>query len=167
MGVGSDLEGSTLPIMGLGKIGRRVAAVGRAFGMTVIAWSTNLTSENAEAAGATLVSKETLMQEADWLTLHMVLSDRSQGIVNAQDLARMKPTAWLINTARGRLVNEAALIEVLERRCIRGAALDVYEKEPLPARHPFRHLDNVLAAPHIGFVTEKTYRPFTVRRSKI
>ncbi|MDQ0469443.1 D-2-hydroxyacid dehydrogenase family protein [Labrys wisconsinensis] len=160
VGVGADLAGSTLAIMGLGAIGSRVAAVGRAFGMTVIAWSQNLTAEAAAAAGAVLVDKATLLREADWLTIHLVLSERSRGIVGAGDLALMKPSAWLINTSRGPLVDEAALVDALERRAIAGAALDVFDREPLPPAHPFRRLANVLATPHVGFVTRRTYALF-------
>ncbi|MFP1868798.1 D-2-hydroxyacid dehydrogenase family protein [Lonsdalea quercina] len=158
--VGADLAGSTLGILGLGKIGARVAAIGRAFDMNVIAWSQNLTPETAQAAGATWVDKKTLLRESDWLSLHLVLSDRTRGIVDAADLALMKPTAWLINTSRGPLVDEAALIDALSRRTLAGAALDVFATEPLPAAHPFRTLDNVIATPHIGFVTRDTYRVF-------
>lgn len=160
VGVGADLEGSTLGLLGLGKTGARVAAIGRAFGMRVLAWSQNLTPEAAEAAGATLVDKTTLLRAADWLSIHLVLSARTQGIVGAPELALMKPHAWLVNTSRGPLVDETALIHALTRRAIAGAALDVFDTEPLPAGHPFRTLDNVLATPHIGFVTRGTYKVF-------
>lgn len=160
MDVGADLAGSTLGILGLGKIGARVAAIGRAFDMNVIAWSQHLTPEAAQAAGATWVDKKTLLRESDWLSLHLVLSDRTRNIVDASDLALMKSTAWLINTSRGPLVDEAALIDALSRRTLAGAALDVFATEPLPTTHPFRSLDNVIATPHIGFVTRDTYRVF-------
>ncbi|MBS1081248.1 D-2-hydroxyacid dehydrogenase family protein [Gluconobacter kondonii] len=160
VGVGADLEGTTLGVMGLGKIGARVAAIGRAFGMKVIAWSENLTAETAQAAGATLVDKATLLREADWLTLHLVLSERSRGIIGAEELRLMKPTAWLVNTSRGPLVDETALIDALTRRIIAGAALDVYDVEPLPPEHKLRHLDNVVATSHVGFVTKGTYKVF-------
>lgn len=160
VGVGADLEGSTLGLLGLGKIGSRVAAIGRAFGMNVLAWSQNLTPETAQTAGVTPVDKATLLREADWLSLHLVLSDRTRGIIGASDLALMKPTAWLINTARGPLVDEDALIDALSQRTIAGAALDVFSTEPLPDDHPFRTLNNVIATPHIGFVTHHTYRVF-------
>ena len=160
VGVGADLEGSTLGVMGLGKIGAKMAAVGRAFGMRVIAWSQNLTAEAAEAAGATLVDKATLLGEADFLTVHLVLSGRTRGIVGAQDLALMKRSAWLVNTSRGPLVDEPALIDALTRRSIAGAALDVFDTEPLPNGHPLRTLDNVVATPHVGFVTTRTYAIF-------
>ncbi|MFP1769208.1 D-2-hydroxyacid dehydrogenase family protein [Lonsdalea quercina] len=160
VGIGADLESSTLGILGLGKIGARVAAIGRAFGMNVMAWSQNLTPEAAQAAGVTWVDKATLLRESDWLSLHLVLSERTRGIIGASDLALMKPTAWLINTSRGPLVDEAALIEALSQQTLAGAALDVFSSEPLPDNHPFRTLNNVIATPHIGFVTHHTYRVF-------
>ncbi|MFP1728137.1 D-2-hydroxyacid dehydrogenase family protein [Lonsdalea quercina] len=160
VGIGADLEGSTLGILGLGKIGARVAAIGRAFGMNVMAWSQNLTPEAAQAAGVTWVDKATLLRESDWLSLHLVLSERTRGIIGASDLVLMKPTAWLINTSRGPLVDEAALIEALSQQTLAGAALDVFSSEPLPDNHPFRTLNNVIATPHIGFVTHHTYRVF-------
>ena len=160
VGVGSDLKGSTLGIMGLGKIGQAIARVGHAFEMNVIAWSQNLTAETAAAANVRLVDKPTLLRESDYLTLHLVLSHRSRGIVGAGDLAQMKPTAWLVNTSRGPLVDEAALVDALERRVIAGAALDVFDTEPLPPDHKLRSLQNVVASCHIGFVTTKTYEIF-------
>lgn len=160
VGVAADLEGATLGIMGLGKIGARVAAVGRAFGMRVLAWSENLTAEAAQAAGATLVDKATLLRESDWLTLHLVLSERSRGIIGALELQQMKSTAWLVNTSRGPLVDETALIHALTHRIIAGAALDVYDTEPLPPDHPLRHLETVVGTPHVGFVTKGTYEVF-------
>ncbi len=160
VGVGGDLKGSTLGIMGLGKIGRAMARVAVAFEMEVIAWSQNLTAEVAQQAGARLVDKATLLQVSDYLTLHLVLSQRSRGILGAADLAQMKPTAWLVNTSRGPLVDEAALVDVLERRAIAGAALDVFDVEPLPSGHKLRTLPNVVASPHIGFVTTRTYAIF-------
>jgi len=158
--IGVDLKGKTLALLGLGNIGQKLAAIGKAFDMHVIAWSANLTAEKAAEFGVKYVSKETLFKEADFLTVLLVLSARSRHIVDLADLQLMKPTAYLINTSRGPLVNETALIEVLVNRQIGGAALDVFETEPLPADHPFRKLDNVLATPHIGFVTENTYRVF-------
>ena len=160
VGVGRDLKGSTLGIMGLGNIGRAIARVGAAFEMNVIAWSQNLTAETAEAAGARLVDKQTLMRESDTLSVHLVLSKRSRGIIGAADLALMKPSAWLVNTSRGPLIDEAALVDALERRAIGGAALDVFDVEPLPPDHKFRTLDNVVASPHVGFVTTRTYATF-------
>lgn len=158
--IGVDLKGKTLALLGLGNIGQKLAAIGKAFDMHVIAWSENLTEEKASSYGVKYVSKETLFKEADFLAVLLVLSARSRHIVDLEDLQRMKSTAYLINTSRGPLVNEAALIEVLEKKQIGGAALDVFETEPLPADHPFRKLDNVLATPHIGFVTENTYKVF-------
>lgn len=158
--VGVDLQGKTLGIVGLGRIGTKLAVYAKAFGMKVIAWSENLTEERAHRAGAELVSKEYLFRNADFVTLHLVLSDRSRGIVGEAELALMKPTAFLINTSRGPLVDEAALSSILQEKRIAGAALDVYDTEPLPADHPLRNLPNVLAAPHIGYVTEQTYRVF-------
>jgi len=158
--VGVDLKGKTLGIVGLGNIGSEIAKVALAFGMTVIAWSQNLTAEAAQEAGATRVEKEELFRRADIVTLHLILSHRSRGIVGAAELALMKPTSWLINSSRGPLIDEAALIETLTQKRIAGAALDVYDEEPLPAGHPFRRLDNLLATPHVGYVTEDTYRIF-------
>jgi D-3-phosphoglycerate dehydrogenase len=158
--VGTALYGQTLSILGLGRLGSRMASIGRAFGMAVLAWSQNLTAERAEAAGATLVAKDELFARADVLTIHLVLGERSRGLVGAAELQRMKPSAVLINTSRGPIVDEAALIAALERLDIRGAGLDVYAREPLPADHPLRRLDNVVLTPHLGYVTEGTYRMF-------
>jgi phosphoglycerate dehydrogenase-like enzyme len=160
IGLGSDLYGKTLGILGLGSIGKWIARYGQAFGMRVIAWSENLTAERAAESGVTYVSKQALFEQADVLSVHLVLSDRSRGMVDAQALSWMKPTAYLINTARGPIIDEVALINALQHRRIAGAALDVYEPEPLPADHPFRRMDNVLATPHIGYVTENNYRTF-------
>jgi phosphoglycerate dehydrogenase-like enzyme len=160
MGLGSDLHGKTLGILGLGSIGKWIARYGLAFGMKVIAWSENLTAQAAAESGVTYVSKQELFQQADVLSVHLVLSERSRGLVDAQALGWMKPTAYLINSSRGPIVDETALIETLEQRRIAGAALDVFAIEPLPAEHPFRHLDNVLATPHIGYVTENNYQTF-------
>ena len=158
--VGANLRGKCLGVIGLGNIGKEVARIALAFGMTVIAWSQNLTKEIASAAGATLVDKDALFRQADIVTIHLILSRRTVGLVGAAELALMKPTARLINTSRGPIVDEAALIEALQARRIAGAALDVFDAEPLPADHPFRRLDNVLATPHIGYVTEELYRTF-------
>lgn len=160
VGIGSDLHGKTLGVLGLGSIGKWVARYGQAFGMQVIAWSQNLTPEAAAEAGATWVSKQELFERSDVLSVNLVLSDRSRGLVDAESLNRMKPTAYLVNSSRGPIVDEAALIDLLRRGGIAGAALDVYDKEPLPADHPFRTLNNVLATPHIGYVTENNYRTF-------
>jgi len=158
--VGANLRGKCLGVIGLGNIGKEVARIALAFGMTVIAWSQNLTKEIASAAGATLVDKDALFRQADIVTIHLILSRRTVGLVGAAELALMKPTARLINTSRGPIVDQAALIEALQARRIAGAALDVFDTEPLPADHPFRKLDNVLATPHIGYVTEELYRAF-------
>ncbi|MBH3404874.1 D-2-hydroxyacid dehydrogenase family protein [Pseudomonas glycinae] len=159
-GLGNDLHGKTLGILGLGSIGQRVAQFGQVFGMRVIAWSENLTAERAEQAGVTYVSKQQLFEQADVLSVHLVLSDRSRGLVDAQALDWMKPTALLVNTARGPIVDEAALIKALQKQRIGGAALDVFDQEPLPALHPFRTLDNVLATPHVGYVSRQNYELF-------
>src|ERR1700719_4579870 len=158
--VGTDLRGKTLGILGLGRIGSQVARIGSAFGMNVVAWSQNLTSEPAKAAGATLVSKDRLFEQADILTIHLVLSGRTCGLVGSSELQRMKPTARLINASRGPVVDEQALIGVLKNRQIAGAAVDVFDIEPLPPSHPFRTLDNVLATPHIGYVSHGLYKTF-------
>jgi phosphoglycerate dehydrogenase-like enzyme len=158
--VGTDLAGSTLGIVGLGRIGVAVARIARAFGMTTLAWSQNLTAERAEAAGVRLVDKATLFREADIVTLHLVLGERTRGIVGVQELALMKRDALLVNSSRGPLVVEDALIDALRRDTIGGAALDTYDVEPLPENHPFRTLPNVLATPHVGFVTKNTYAVF-------
>ncbi|MFL5324441.1 MAG: D-2-hydroxyacid dehydrogenase family protein [Microvirga sp.] len=158
--VGTALHGQTLSILGLGRLGSRMASIGRAFGMEVLAWSQNLTAERAEAAGATLVAKDELFARADVLTIHLVLGERSRGLVGAAELGRMKKSAVLVNTSRGPIVDEAALIAALGTRDIRGAGLDVYDREPLPADHPLRPLGNVVLTPHLGYVTEGTYRMF-------
>ncbi|WP_282342348.1 D-2-hydroxyacid dehydrogenase family protein [Pseudomonas sp. PS02288] len=160
VGLGRDLYGKTLGILGLGAIGQRIAGYGQAFGMRVIAWSENLTAERAAALGVEYVDKRTLFEQADVLTVHLVLGPRSRGLVDAQALGWMKPTAYLVNTARGPIVDEAALIAALQEKRLAGAALDVFDEEPLPADHPFRHLDNVLATPHVGYVSEANYRVF-------
>lgn len=159
-GLGGDLHGKTLGILGLGSIGQRVAQFGQVFGMRVIAWSENLTAERAQQSGVTYVSKQQLFEQADVLSVHLVLSDRSRGLVNAQALAWMKSTALLVNTARGPIVDEAALIKALQKQQLGGAALDVFDQEPLPALHPFRTLDNVLATPHVGYVSRQNYQQF-------
>jgi len=158
--VGEDLAGSTLGVLGLGSIGTRVATVAQAFGMNVIAWSQNLTDEKAAAGGAKLVSKEELFRQADVLSIHLVLSERTRHLVGAAELALMKPSARLVNTSRGPIVVEAALIDALNSRKIAGAALDVYDIEPLPADHPFRKLGRLLATPHIGYVSRGLYERF-------
>jgi phosphoglycerate dehydrogenase-like enzyme len=159
-GLGGDLHGKTLGILGLGNIGKRVAQFGQVFGMPVIAWSEHLTPERAAEAGVTYVSKQQLFQQADVLSVHLVLSERSRGLVDAQALGWMKPEALLVNTARGPIVDEAALIDALQNGRLGGAALDVFAEEPLPADHPFRRLANVLATPHVGYVSRQNYQQF-------
>jgi phosphoglycerate dehydrogenase-like enzyme len=156
--IGPSLRGSTLGVVGLGKIGIPVARIGQAFGMRVIAWSPNLTAERALPHDVRAVAKEELFGEADIITVHMPLSDRSRGLVGKPEFARMKPTAYLINTSRGPIVDEQALVTALRERRIAGAGLDVYDVEPLPARHPLRSLPNTVVLPHIGYVTLDRYR---------
>jgi phosphoglycerate dehydrogenase-like enzyme len=158
--IGIELRGKTLGVLGLGNIGSAVARIGLAFGMRVTAWSQNLTEEKAAALGAEYADKERLFAEADILTIHLILSKRTRGLVNAALLGSMKPTARLINTSRGPIVDEAALIDALRNERIGGAALDVFDREPLPLDHPFRALPNVLATPHIGYVSKEMYRTF-------
>jgi phosphoglycerate dehydrogenase-like enzyme len=158
--VGQDLEGTTLGVVGLGNVGGQVARIGLAFGMKIIAWSQNMTPEIAEAAGARLVSKDELFRQADIVTIHLILSGRTRGIVGAAELGLMKPTSRLINTSRGPIVDEASLIKALRSHAIAGAAIDVFDQEPLPLEHPFRSMDNVLTTPHVGYVTEGLYRMF-------
>jgi phosphoglycerate dehydrogenase-like enzyme len=157
---GVGLEGKTLGVIGLGRLGSRVARVGTALGMRVIAWSRNLTDETAAAAGATRVEKETLLREADVVTLHLVLSERSRGTLGAAELALMKPTALLVNTSRGPLVDGDALVAALRDGRIAGAGLDVYEVEPLPPGHPILSAPNTVLTPHLGYVTEENYRAY-------
>ncbi len=157
VGLGHTLAGKILGVVGLGKLGRRVGEIGRVFGMETIAWSQNLTPEKAAEAGARHVSKEELFGSADVITLHVVLSARTRGLVGAAEFAVMKPSAYLINTSRGPVVDETALIDALRNRRIAGAAIDVYDVEPLPAEHALRKLDNTLLGPHIGYVTAENY----------
>jgi len=158
--VGEDLSGRTLGVLGLGNIGGEVARIGRAFGMHVIAWSQHLTTERASQAGAVLVTKEELFRRADIVTVHLVLSGRTRGLVGKRELALMKPTGLLVNTSRGPIVRETDLIDALENNTIAGAAIDVFDQEPLNADHPFRRLPKLLATPHIGFVSRDLYRRF-------
>ena len=151
--LGPSLEGKVLGVLGLGKLGAAVAKVGVAFEMQVIAWSQNLTQERAAQHGATLVTKDELFRQSDIVTVHVQLSERTVGLVGARELALMKPTALLINTARGPIVDEPALINALCNGAIAGAGLDVFDQEPLPADHPFLHMDNTLLTPHIGYAT--------------
>jgi phosphoglycerate dehydrogenase-like enzyme len=149
-----------LGIIGLGNLGSQVAKIGMAFGMRVLAWSQNLTAEKADAVGAVLVSKEELLRQADIVSVHLVLSDRTRGLIGERELALMKPSARLVNTSRGPIVVEAALIAALEAGQIAGAAIDVYDVEPLPLDHPYRKIDNLLATPHIGYVSRSLYERF-------
>ena len=158
--LGDDLAGQTLGILGLGHIGAGVAKVGLAFGMNVIAWSQNLTPEVAAAGGARLVSKEELLRTADVVSIHLVLSARTRGMIGAAELALMKPSTRLINTSRGPLVDEPALVDALRNRRIAGAAIDVFDVEPLPDDHPYRRAPDLLATPHIGYVTRGLYERF-------
>jgi phosphoglycerate dehydrogenase-like enzyme len=158
--IGPELEGRTLGIVGLGRLGRRVATVARAFEMDVIAWSENLTAEDAEAAGARAVGKDELFASADIVTVHTRLSDRTRGLVGAREIGLMKPTAYLVNTSRGPIVDEKALLRALRRRAIAGAALDVYDKEPLRSDHPLREAPRTVLTPHLGYVVYGTYEVF-------
>jgi phosphoglycerate dehydrogenase-like enzyme len=155
--VGIEIEGKTLGIVGLGKLGAKVSGLAKAFGMNVIAWSPNLTAERCKEVGVGYASKEELFANADIITIHVVLSDRSRGLVGAADLARMKPTSYLVNTARGPIVDENALFETLKARKIAGAAVDVFSVEPLPVDHRFRQLDNLVLTPHLGYATKETF----------
>jgi phosphoglycerate dehydrogenase-like enzyme len=150
---GYNLGGKTLGLLGLGKLGGMVAAAGNAFGMNVIAWSQNLTDARAAECNARRVEKDELLREADFLSIHVVLSDRTRGILGARELGSMKPTAYIVNTSRGPIIDEDALLTALQQKKIAGAAIDVYGEEPLPADHPIRKLDNVLLTPHIGYVS--------------
>jgi phosphoglycerate dehydrogenase-like enzyme len=158
--VGHDLDGKTLGVLGLGKLGQRVAGVAKSLGMKVIGWSQNLTPEKAKESGTEYVSKEDLFRNADVISIHVVLSDRTRGLVRAKDLGLMKKTAYLINTSRGPIVEEKALIAALNSKSIAGAGLDVFDIEPLPTDHPFRKMDNVVLTPHLGYVSEENYRTF-------
>jgi phosphoglycerate dehydrogenase-like enzyme len=156
--IGVGLHGKTLGILGLGRLGTDVARIGQAFGMHVIAWSQKLTRDKTDAAGVELVDKDALFQRADIVSVHLVLGDRTRGLVGERELAMMKPTAFLINTARGPIVDEHALIYALRHSVIAGAALDVFDEEPLPVDHPLRRLENALLTPHLGYVTTENYR---------
>ena len=160
MTVGRDLEGLTLGVIGLGKLGQRVAGVAKALGMKVIAWSQNLTPDKCREAGVDYAAKEDLFRNADIITIHLVLSDRSRGLVSAKELGLMKKTSYLINTARGPIVDEKALIAALQSKSIAGVGLDVFDVEPLPLDHPFRQMDNVVITPHLGYVSEQNYRGY-------
>ena len=156
--LGFEIEGRTLGVIGLGKLGTKVSKLAQAFGMNVIAWSPNLTPEKCQEAGVTYASKEELFSTADIITIHVVLSQRSRGLVGREELALMKPTAYLVNTARGPIVDEGALLETLTQKKIAGAGIDVFSVEPLPVDHPFRKLDNMVLTPHLGYVTADSFR---------
>jgi phosphoglycerate dehydrogenase-like enzyme len=157
---GLGLNGKTLGVIGLGGLGSRVAKIGRAFEMDVIAWSQNLTAARATEVGATLVTKDDLLARSDVVSVHLVLSDRTRGLLGARELARMKPTAYLVNTSRGPIVDEAALVDAVRKGTIAGAGLDVYDEEPLRLDHPLRNLPNTVITPHLGYVTEEGYKIF-------
>ncbi len=156
--VGMGLNGKTLGVLGLGKLGSKVARVALAFDMKVIAWSQNLTEERAKECGATLVDKETLFKQSDILTIHVILGDRTRGIVGGKELALMKPSAYLVNTSRGPVVDEDALIEALQAKVIAGAAIDVYDIEPLPVHHPLRSMENTVLTGHTGYLLRETFQ---------
>ena len=158
--IGVDLHGRTIGLIGLGKIGTMMARVAGAFGMRVAAWSPHSTEERASAAGAQLMTKQTLLESSDFVSIHLVLAPSTRGLIGEADLRRMKPSAFLINTSRAPIVDQAALLRALEERWIAGAGLDVFDVEPLPHDHPFRRLPNVLATPHLGYVSEDNYRAY-------
>ncbi len=158
--IGPDLEGMTLGILGLGKLGARTAAIAKAFGMKVIAWSQNLTAERCQEVGVGHVGKDDLFRQSDFITIHNVLSARSRGTVGAKEFGLMKPSAFLINTSRGPIVDEAAMLAALRDKKIAGAGLDVFDTEPLPLDHPLRKMDNVVLTPHLGYVSEQNYKHY-------
>lgn len=159
--VGTDLHGRTLGLLGLGKIGSRMAIIAKAFGMNVIAWSQNLTKEQTDQYGVRLAnSKEELLVTSDFVSVHLVLSDRTRGLIGKQELQQMKSTAYLINTSRAAIVDQEMLIKALREKWIAGAGLDVFDEEPLPENHSYRTLNNVLATPHLGYVSEINYSTY-------
>jgi D-3-phosphoglycerate dehydrogenase len=158
--LGMDIEGKTLGLLGLGKLGARAAGVGKAFGMKCIAWSQNLTPERCKEVGVDYVSKDDLFKSSDFLSIHVQLGERNRGLVTARELGLMKKTAYLINTSRGPIVQESALLEALKSKQIAGAGLDVFDVEPLPTDHPFRKLDNVVLTPHLGYVSQQNYERY-------
>ena len=158
--IGLDLEGMTLGIVGLGKLGARTATIAKAFGMKVLAWSQNLTAERCREAGVNYASKDELFRQSDFITIHVVLSGRTRGLIGAAELALMKPSAFLVNTSRGPIIDEAALIATLRQNKIAGAGLDVFDVEPLALDHPFRKMNNVVITPHLGYVSEQNYRRY-------
>lgn len=158
--IGSDLEGKTLGVLGLGKLGARVGRIGQALGMNIIAWSQNLTPEKAQEAGVEYVAKDDLLRRSDFLSIHVQLSARTRGLIGPKELELMKPSAYIINTSRGPIIEEAALIDALRERRIAGAGLDVFDIEPLPVDHPLRALDNTVLTPHLGYVSTENYHAY-------
>ncbi|MGA8320201.1 MAG: D-2-hydroxyacid dehydrogenase family protein [Xanthobacteraceae bacterium] len=158
--IGPELEGLTLGVLGLGKLGQRTAAIAKAFGMKVIAWSQNLTPEKCAEAGVGYVAKDDLFRQSDLISIHVVLSQRSRGLVGAKEIGLMKPTAYLINTSRGPIIDEAAMLAALRDKKIAGAGLDVFDVEPLPLDHPLRKMDNVVITPHLGYVSTQNYKHY-------
>jgi len=159
-GIGTGLHGKVLGILGLGKLGTQVARVGLAFGMQVIAWSQNLTPEKAAAIGAVRVEKDILFSRSDVISIHLVLSERTRGLIGAHEIGLMKPSAYIVNTSRGPIIQEAALIKALEIGSIAGAGLDVFDQEPLPSDHPYVALPNTVLTPHVGYVTTDSFRTY-------
>jgi len=155
--IGTSLQGKTLGIAGLGNLGSRMAAVAKAFEMDVIAWSQNLTAEKCAEHGVALVSKDDLLARSDFITIHLILSDRTRGVFGAAELAKMKPTAYIVNTSRGPIIDEDALAAALRNNTIAGAGIDVFSVEPLPADHQFRNLENMIVTPHLGYVEAANY----------
>jgi len=160
VGLGRDLFGSTLGVVGLGELGTRVAGLGSAFGMNVVAWSQNLSAERAEGVGVSAVTKEELLEASDFVSIHLKLSERTHRLIDSDELALMKPTAYMINTSRGQIVDEGALVSAVRDGVIAGAAMDVFDEEPLPPDHPFRREPRIITTPHVGFVTRQTYEIF-------
>lgn len=159
--IGTDLYGKRLGLIGLGKIGSRMAVIAKAFGMEVVAWSQNLTKEQTDKCGVHLaISKEELLETSDFGSIHLVLSDRTRGLIGTNELKLMKPSAYLINTSRAAIIDEEALIDALNKNWIAGAGIDVFDMEPLPEIHPFRMLSNILATPHLGYVSERNYSTY-------
>jgi phosphoglycerate dehydrogenase-like enzyme len=158
--LGMDIEGKTLGVLGLGKLGARAAGVGKAFGMKVIAWSQNLTLERCKEVGVEYSTKEDLFRNADVVTIHLVLSDRTRGLVGANELGSMKKSAYIVNTSRGPIIDEKALLDALNKKQIAGAGLDVFDVEPLPLDHPYRKMDNVVITPHLGYVSQQNYEKY-------
>jgi phosphoglycerate dehydrogenase-like enzyme len=160
VGLGRDLRGATLGLVGLGRLGSQVARLGQAFGMEVLAWSENLDPAHAQEVGARAVSRIELFESSDFISVHLRLSDRTRGLIGADELAAMKSSAFLVNTSRGAIVDEGALLEAVRSGSIGGAGIDVFDEEPLGADHPFRREHGILATPHIGYVTRETYEVF-------